>query len=256
MRLCRFEYDGTPVYGRLEGDEVVVLRGTTPLEALDEVTGGSIVPLSAIRLLPPVAPGKVVCVGRNYADHARELGNELPTEPLIFLKPPSSVIGCEATIEMPPQSSRVDFEGELAVVIGTRAKRIERSEWSRYVLGYTCANDVTARDLQKKDVQFTRGKGFDTFCPLGPWIRTDLDPADLQVETRVNHEVRQRGRTSSMIFDVPFLIEWISNVMTLEPGDVILTGTPEGVGPLAPGDSVEVEIEGVGVLRNRAVVAG
>lgn len=256
MRLCRFNLNGTTVFGRIEGDDVVILRGNTPAAALENVTDGSVLPLESIRLLSPVSPGKIIGVGRNYADHAKELGNELPSEPLIFLKPPSAVIACDNDIEMPPVSERVDFEGELAVIIGRRAKRIEAHEWRDYVLGYTCANDVTARDLQKKDVQFTRGKGFDTFCPLGPWIRTDLDPSSLQVTTRVNRQVRQNGNTSSMIFDIPHLLEWITGVMTLEPGDAILTGTPEGVGPLSPGDVVEVEIEGIGTLVNRVVVAG
>ncbi len=208
------------------------------------------------RLVSPVMPGKVIAVGRNYAAHARELGNAPPEEPLIFLKPPSSVIAPEATILRPSISQRVDFEGELAVVIGRRGHSIAPDRWRDHVLGFTCANDVTARDLQKKDVQFTRGKGFDTFCPLGPWIETDLDPRDLELTTRVGGEVRQQARTSQMIFPVPTLVAFISAVMTLEPGDVILTGTPEGVGPLDRGEVVEVEIEGIGTLRNPVADAG
>ena len=206
--------------------------------------------IDAAQLLPPTQPSKIVAVGRNYADHAKELGNEAPPEPIIFLKPPSALLAPGGTIVRPPQSQRVDFEGELAIVIGRRAKNVARAAWRDYVLGFTCANDVTARDLQKKDVQFTRGKGFDTFCPIGAHIETDIDPSSLAVVTRVNGDVRQNGNTQQMIFDCAFMIEFITAVMTLEPGDVILTGTPAGVGPLAAGDTVEVEIEGIGVLRN------
>jgi 2-keto-4-pentenoate hydratase/2-oxohepta-3-ene-1,7-dioic acid hydratase in catechol pathway len=195
-------------------------------------------------------PSKIVAVGRNYAEHAKELGNEAPSEPIIFLKPPSALLPHEGTIIRPPQSQRVDHECELAIVIGKRAKNVKADRWRDFVRGFTCANDVTARDLQKKDVQFTRGKSFDTFCPLGPHIETDLDPADLSLVTRVNGEVKQNGRTSMMIFPCPFIVEFITGIMTLEPGDVILTGTPSGVGPLQSGDTVEVEIEGIGTLRN------
>ena len=201
-------------------------------------------------LLPPVLPSKIVCVGRNYAEHAKELGNEAPGEPILFLKPPSALLAPFGTIVRPPQSERVDFEGELAVIIGREARNVRESAWRDYVRGFTCGNDVTARDLQKKDVQFTRGKGFDTFCPLGPCLEDDLDPLDLRVTTRVDGQLRQDGRTSQMMFPVPFLIEFISSIMTLVPGDVILTGTPAGVGPLQPGETVEVEVEGIGVLRN------
>ena len=197
-----------------------------------------------------VAPSKIVCVGRNYADHAKELGNAVPTEPIIFLKPPSAVNAPGGTIVLPPQSERVEYEGELAVVIGRQARNVVAAEWRDYVYGFSCANDVTARDLQKKDVQFSRGKGFDTFCPIGPSIETDLDPSSLRIRTRVNGETRQDGNTSQMIFPVPVILEFISSIMTLYPGDVILTGTPAGVGPLAAGDTVEVEIEGIGTLRN------
>ena len=196
------------------------------------------------------APTKIVCVGRNYADHAKELGNETPSEPIIFLKPPSAMISHGATIVRPPQSQRVDFEGELAMVIGRTARSVRAAAWRNVVTGFTCANDVTARDLQKKDVQFTRGKGFDTFCPVGPWIETDLDPSALQLTTRVNGETRQDGNTRDMIFPCGVIIEFITSVMTLLPGDLVLTGTPAGVGPLNGGDTVEVEIEGIGTLRN------
>jgi 2-keto-4-pentenoate hydratase/2-oxohepta-3-ene-1,7-dioic acid hydratase in catechol pathway len=203
-----------------------------------------------VRLPLDRTPTKIVAVGRNYADHAKELGNEAPSEPIIFLKPPSTLLAPGGTIVRPPQSQRVDFEGELAIVIGKRARNVARTDWRSVVRGFTCANDVTARDLQKKDVQFTRGKSFDTFCPLGPHIETDLDPSDLAITTRVNGEVKQSGRTSMMIFDCGTIIEFISGIMTLEEGDVILTGTPAGVGPLSAGDTVEVEIEGIGTLRN------
>ncbi len=201
-------------------------------------------------LLPPVVPSKIVCVGRNYADHAKELGNDAPSEPIIFLKPPSSLLAPGGTIVRPPQSQLVHHEAELAIVIGREAKNVKANAWRDYVRGFTCANDVTARDLQRKDVQFTRGKSFDTFCPLGPHIETDLDPSDLRVIARVNGEVKQDGRTSRMIFSCAVMIEFISSIMTLVPGDVILTGTPAGVGSLESGDTVEIEIEGIGVLRN------
>ena len=199
--------------------------------------------------LPPVVPSKIVCVGRNYAEHAKELGNEAPAEPLLFFKPPSALLAPGGRSSVPPSSQRVDFEGELAIVVGREAKDVKADRWRDYVLGFTCANDVTARDLQKKDVQFTRGKGFDTFLPLGPCIETDLDPSRSRIATRVNGEIRQDGRTSQMIFPLGFLFEFITAIMTLLPGDVILTGTPAGVGPLEAGDVVEVEIQGIGVLR-------
>ena len=203
-----------------------------------------------VTLLPPAAPTKIVCVGRNYAEHAKEFGNEAPAEPMLFLKPPSALLAPGGTIVRPAASQRVDFEGELAIVIGREAKDVRAAEWRDYVRGFACANDVTARDLQKRDGQFTRGKGFDTFCPLGPCLEDDLDVSDVRVMTRVNGEVRQDGRTSQMMFPPPFLLEFITAIMTLVPGDVILTGTPSGVGPLSAGETVEVEIEGIGVLRN------
>ncbi|HEV7701588.1 MAG TPA: fumarylacetoacetate hydrolase family protein [Pyrinomonadaceae bacterium] len=196
-------------------------------------------------------PSKIVCVGRNYAEHAAELGNEVPKEPLLFLKAPSALIHTGASIVIPPQSAQVEHEGELAVIIGDVCKDLpEDADVSEYIRGYTCLNDVTARDLQKKDGQFTRAKSFDTFCPIGPHIETELDVTDLRVMTRVNGEIRQDGRTSQMVFQVEFLIRYISQMMTLLPGDVIATGTPSGVSKFNPGDVCEVEIEGIGVLRN------
>jgi 2-keto-4-pentenoate hydratase/2-oxohepta-3-ene-1,7-dioic acid hydratase in catechol pathway len=199
----------------------------------------------------PVAPSKIVCIGRNYAAHAKELGNEVPAEPLLFLKPPSSLIGPLAQVVLPKESSRVEHEAELGVVIGRRARSVTREAALSCVFGYTCVCDVTARDLQRKDGQWTRAKGFDTFCPVGPWIETDADPSNLRVICRVNGDVRQDGSTSGMIFDVPTLISYVSGVMSLEPGDLLVTGTPEGVGPLRPGDALEVEIERVGLLALR-----
>ncbi len=201
-------------------------------------------------LLPPVAPTKIVCIGRNYADHAKELGNEPPGEPLLFLKPPSALLAPGGTIVRPRQSQLVHHEGELAIVVAREAKDVRREQWRDYVFGFTCANDVSARDLQRKDVQFTRGKSFDTFCPIGPHVETELDVSDVRVVTRVNGEVKQDGRTSQMMFPCDMLVAYVSEHMTLLPGDVILTGTPAGVGPLEAGDTVEVEIEGIGVLRN------
>jgi 2-keto-4-pentenoate hydratase/2-oxohepta-3-ene-1,7-dioic acid hydratase in catechol pathway len=208
-------------------------------------------PLDEVRLLPPVAPSKIVCVGRNYCEHAKELDNAVPAEPLIFLKPPSAIIGPEEPILLPSISKRVDFEGELAVVIGRTCAYLPKEEpIEPYVLGYTGLNDVTARDIQKADGQFTRGKGFDTFCPIGPLLETSLDLAATGVETFVNGARRQSGLVAEMIFPVDVIIRWISRMMTLVPGDVIATGTPSGVGPLVPGDVVEVVVSGIGTLRN------
>jgi 2-keto-4-pentenoate hydratase/2-oxohepta-3-ene-1,7-dioic acid hydratase in catechol pathway len=258
LRLCRFVHPSSagPSYGLIDGDSVfplderqVFARSPVNFEPRD---ASRRVALDEVRLLAPSVPSKIVCVGRNYREHAAELGNEMPAEPLLFLKAPSSVTGHGETILLPSYSDRVEHEGELAVVIGRGAKDIAEDEDPLgYVLGYTCLNDVTARDLQRKDVQFTRAKSFDTFCPFGPHVVTDIDPLDLRVETRVNGEVRQRGRTSEMAFAVPFLVRYVSRMMTLEPGDVISTGTPAGVGPLRDGDTVEVEVEQVGTLRNR-----
>ena len=259
MKICRFQFPHTDVsrYGLVDegGSSIIPLAASLTLEEIarmpDEEAEGKSISLAEVRLLAPVSPTKIVCVGRNYRDHAAELGNAMPDEPLLFLKPPSSIIAHEETIEIPPVSSRVEHEGELGVVIGRRARRLgENDSPLDYVLGYTCVNDVTARDIQRKDVQFTRGKSFDTFCPFGPLIVSNLDPTNLRVQTRVNGEVKQDERPSAMAFSVEMLIRYISNVMTLEPGDLIATGTPAGVGPLLNGDVVEVEVEGVGVLRN------
>jgi 2-keto-4-pentenoate hydratase/2-oxohepta-3-ene-1,7-dioic acid hydratase in catechol pathway len=254
MKLCRYTHapDAGPRYGWLEGDSVRPADESRLFSGdFAGRAGAPALPLDQVRLLAPVVPTKIVCVGRNYREHAAELGNEMPAEPLLFLKANSSLAGHGDAIVLPPYSERVEHEGELAVVIGRRAKGIGDAENPLdYVFGYTCLNDVTARDLQRKDKQFTRAKSFDTFCPVGPYVVTGIDPLDLRVETRVNGEVRQRGRTSEMAFSVPFLVRYVSRMMTLEAGDLISTGTPAGVGPLVEGDSVEVEVEGVGTLRN------
>ncbi|GIH29765.1 2-hydroxyhepta-2,4-diene-1,7-dioate isomerase [Acrocarpospora phusangensis] len=211
-------------------------------------------PLAEVRMVAPMLPSKVVAIGRNYADHVKEMGNDVPSEPIMFLKPSTSVIGHGEAVAYPQGlTERVDFEGELAVVIGRLCREVPAERAKDVIFGYTCANDVTARDLQKRDVQFTRAKGFDTFCPLGPWIETDLDASDLALTTTVNGELRQSGRTSQLLFDIPTLIAHVTAVMTLLPGDVLLTGTPAGVGPLTPGDEVSVGIEGIGTLTNRVV---
>jgi len=205
-----------------------------------------------MRLQEPIRPSKIVCVGRNYREHAAELGNKMPDEPLLFLKAPSAIISSGDEIVLPSASQQVEHEGELGVVMGRAARNIPSGEDPlSYVLGYTCVNDVTARDLQRKDVQFTRGKSFDTFCPVGPWIETDIDPSNVAVETRLNGEVKQKGNTADMAFPVAFLIRYISEIMTLYPGDLIATGTPAGVSRMKPGDIVEVEVAGIGILKNR-----
>jgi 2-keto-4-pentenoate hydratase/2-oxohepta-3-ene-1,7-dioic acid hydratase in catechol pathway len=218
----------------------------------DHIEEQAALELADVKLLAPVAPSKIVCVGRNYREHAAELGNKMPEEPLLFLKAPSAVIASGDEIVLPRASQQVEHEGELGVVIGRVAHKIsDREDPLSYVFGYTCVNDVTARDLQRKDVQFTRGKSFDTFCPVGPWIETDLDPNNATVQTRLNGEVKQKGNTADMAFPVAFLIRYISEIMTLYPGDLIATGTPAGVSRMNPGDTVEVEVTGIGILRNR-----
>ncbi len=225
--------------GRLEGDPFGAYRR----EDLD-------LTLSDLTLLAPLTPGKIVCVGRNYLAHAQEREAEVPEVPLLFLKPPSAVIGPGQSIVLPPQSSHVEHEAELAVVIGRRARDVTPEEAAGHILGYTVANDVTARDLQQRDGQWTRAKGFDTFCPLGPWVETSADPSDLRIVCRVNGVIRQMASTQDMVFAVPQLVAYISGVMTLEPGDVVLTGTPEGVGRITEGDVIEIEIQDIGLLRN------
>ncbi|HSL66538.1 MAG TPA: fumarylacetoacetate hydrolase family protein [Actinomycetota bacterium] len=247
MRLVRFRFGDRIATGVVEGDAVRALAGTF---FENPVPSGEEIPLDDVRLLAPILPSKVVCLGKNYAAHAAEFGGDVPEEPLVFLKPSTSVSGPGDPIPLPPISNRVDYEGELAVVIGRIARNVRAEETFRYILGYTCGNDVTLRDLQKKDDQWARAKGFDGSCPLGPWVETELDPIDVHLETRVNDEVRQSASTSDMVFGVATIIEFVTAFMTLLPGDVIMTGTPEGVGKLEPGDKVEVVIDGIGVLLN------
>jgi len=249
MRIVRYQtQDGKkPKYGWLLGDKVGEIGGNVfgRYRRNEAET-----PLADVKLLAPSEPSKIVCVGRNYVEHAKELGNEVPKVPLIFLKPPSSIINPNDTILLPPQSAQVEHEGELVVVIGKRGRHITAANAKKHILGYTIGNDVTARDLQKTDDQWTRAKGFDTFCPFGPWIDTEFDPADSVVTCRVNGQMRQMASTRDMVFNVGMLIAYVSSIMTLESGDLIFTGTPAGVGELKNADEVVVEIEGLGVLRN------
>ena len=250
MKIVRFVQGDASGYGLVEGNLIYTLEGDPYGDFGPGIRVGR---LGRVKLGSPCQPTKIVALGLNYADHATEAGLPLPEQPIIFLKPPTAVIGHMDQIIYPTMSQRVDHEAELAVVIGRRAKNVPSHEARRYVLGYTCGNDVTARDLQQEDGQWTRSKSFDTFCPLGPWIVTDLNPSRLAVTCRVNGQVRQAGNTADMVFKVWDLVSFISRVMTLEPGDVIMTGTPAGVGPLSLGDVVEVEINGIGMLRNEVV---
>ncbi|MCT1987515.1 fumarylacetoacetate hydrolase family protein [Dermacoccus abyssi] len=254
MRIARFTTGDDPMFGLVDGagEKIAEITGD-PLYTKIELTG-TVHQVEDVRLLAPVIPrSKIIGIGRNYADHAKEMGNEVPAEPLMFLIPNTAVIGPGDPVVMPEISERVDYEGELAVVIGRMCKDVSPEEAKKVVFGYTISNDVTARDLQKSDGQWSRAKGFDTFCPLGPWIETDLDPADSRVTTRLDGEVVQDGPTSDMIFGVAELISHASRAFTLLPGDVILTGTPEGVGPVKAGQRVEVEVPEIGVLANTYV---
>jgi 2-keto-4-pentenoate hydratase/2-oxohepta-3-ene-1,7-dioic acid hydratase in catechol pathway len=261
VRFARFVYAGGVSFGVVEGEDgagrTIAEIGSLPFETV-RFTGQRWA-LADVRLLAPIFSSKVIGVGRNYAEHAAELGNAVPKEPLIFIKPSTSVIGPNDAIRLPPQSKQVEHEAELAVVIGaTGARRVDRAGAERAIFGYTCGNDVTARDLQRKDSQWTRAKGFDSFCPLGPWIVTDLDVSDIEIRCEVGRdpeamEVRQIGRTKDMVFDVPTLVSYVSHIMTLLPGDVILTGTPAGVSQILPGETVKVGIQGIGELANPVV---
>lgn len=263
MRIVRVAVDGELCFGVLEGvsaeneateASLVVLINGHPFG--DLVPEGRIIPLADTRLVAPVLPSKIVAVGKNYADHAKEMGGEPPLSPLIFLKPSTSIIGPGEAIALPWQSEKVEHESELAVVIGRLCSDVPAERAHEVILGYTCANDVTARDLQHSDGQWSRAKGFDTFCPIGPWIETDLDIDDALITCTVNGVLRQSGSTSGMVHDVAALIAYISSVMTLIPGDLILTGTPAGVGPIAAGDTVNIAIEGIGSLTNSVVDRG
>jgi len=250
MKLVRFLVQGRAVSGVVQGDEIAELDNDifsfrNELKARHD--------LDNVRLLPPCNPTKVVAVGLNYGDHARELGFPIPDEPIIFLKPSTTIIGPGDAIVYPRESSHVDYEAELGIVIKDRIRSIKPTEASEHILGYTCANDVTARDLQKKDGQWTRAKSFDTFCPIGPWIETELDPSGLLVESYLNGERKQSSRTSQLIFSIGQIVSFVSCIMTLYPGDLIITGTPAGIGPMQPGDEVEVRIEGIGSLKNTVI---
>jgi len=250
MRTCRYRHGGVERYGQLEGDAV------RPLSAAPWAGGlpaGAPVPLSQVQLLAPVEPSKIVCVGKNYEAHARELGSEVPKAPLLFLKPPTAVIGPQEAIRCPAASQEVHHEAELALVVGRTLTAGTPAEARLSIFGFTCLNDVTARDIQREEKHFTRSKGFDTFCPVGPVVETALDPLDLSVVCRVNGAERQRGSTRDMVVDPYALVAFISGVMTLLPGDLVSTGTPEGVGPIRRGDWVEVEVGGIGILRNPVV---
>ncbi len=249
MKYVRAGYEGRTIHGFIQGDEIEVFCCDAVAHPEAKPTGERI-KLSEVRLLAPCAPTKVVAVGINYRDHAGEMGHDLPEEPVIFLKPSTSVIGPDDVIVRPAQSSRVDYEAELALVIGRECRNVSAADARQYIFGYTCCNDVTARDLQKKDGQWTRAKGFDTFCPLGPWIETELDAGNVSVESRLNDKVMQHSGTSLLINSIPRLVEFASRVMTLLPGDVITTGTPSGIGPMQSGDTVEIEVGGIGILRN------
>lgn len=252
MKVCHYEYKNEKHWGAVNENSVfpIDIIGDLPPNG-DALTLTDYLKVGDVKFLPPATPSKIVCVGRNYAEHAAELGNKVPSEPLLFLKAPTSIITEGEPIKIPKQSEQVEHEGELAVIIGRTCKDLsDDANALDYVFGYACLNDVTARDLQRKDIQFTRAKSFDTFCPISCVIETELDVSDLRVIARVNGEIKQDGRTSQMVFDVPFLIKYISNQMTLNAGDIIATGTPSGVSRLVSGDVCEIEIEGIGILRN------
>lgn len=250
MRICRVAFDDDIHYGVIEGDAVALLS-SHPFGPFEPE--GRVLKLADVRLVAPVLPSKIIAVAKNYAAHAREMGGEVPASPNVFLKPNTSVIGPGEPIALPWQSEQVEHEAEVAVVIGRLCRDVPLERVDEVILGYTCANDVTARDLQRTDGQWGRAKGFDTFCPLGPWIETDVDLDDARIECTVNGVVKQSGSSAEMVHGIPELVSWISSVMTLLPGDVILTGTPAGVGPLVAGDSVTVTIEGIGSLTNPVV---
>lgn len=259
MRIARFtppkEISASPLFGVVSGNEIEILAGDPLYSGITKT--GEKVALDSVKLLAPVIPrSKVVCVGKNYADHAKEMDSAVPEQPVIFIKPNTSVIGPDDAIVWPSMSKKVDHEAELAIVIGKICKDVPKERVQDVIFGYTIGNDVTARDLQKVDGQWSRAKGFDTFCPLGPWIETELDPSDLAISAEVDGELRQNDRTSSMIFDIPTIIQFITQVYTLLPGDVILTGTPAGVGVIPVGSTVSVTIEKIGTLSNRAVAHG
>lgn len=251
MKIVRYQTTGPPSWGVLS-DGIVLAAEGTPFVDL-HATGRAVGAIDEVTLRAPVTPRTVLCVGRNYRSHAEEFGNKVPDEPLLFLKPPASVIGPDDEVVHPRISGRLDPEAELVLVIGKQARSVAAEDAWAVIGGYTCGNDITARDIQKSDGQWTRGKGFDTFCPIGPWVETEYDPTDVGVSCIVDGERRQDGRTKDLIFSIPFLIEYITRFTTLEPGDVILSGTPDGVRPVQPGNTITVEVEGLGALSNRVV---
>ncbi|MBN1370287.1 MAG: fumarylacetoacetate hydrolase family protein [Dehalococcoidaceae bacterium] len=253
MKIVRYTHNNNSSYGIVEGDTVKPIIGQ-PYKEIE--TGDACLPVSRVKLLAPCQPTKIIAMGLNYHSHAREMGHKIPNSPLTFLKPPTAVIGPEANIIYPSASARVDYEGELAVIISKIAWRVSKENVNDYILGYSCFNDVTARDLQQQDNQWTRAKGFDTFAAIGPWIETDLEPGSLNLETYLNDELKQQGNTGDLIYNIAEIINFISNVMTLMPGDVIATGTPAGIGPMYPGDRVEVKIQGIGSLVNYVIANG
>ena len=250
MKYVRIDYLGSPRWGVVKGDEVLTLS-KPPYDGL-EYDGGQC-PLSQCKLLAPSEPTKIICVGKNYADHAKEMGSEPPGFPVLFMKGINTLNRPDGAVHAPGFVERLDYEGELAIVIRRRAKDVKEKNFADYVLGYTCLNDVTARDIQQHDGQWTRGKSMDGFCPLGPWVTDEVDPANLKLVTRLNGKVVQQGNTADFITPIPQLLAFITAAMTLEPGDVIATGTPAGIGAMIPGDQVEVEIEGIGILKNQVI---
>jgi 2-keto-4-pentenoate hydratase/2-oxohepta-3-ene-1,7-dioic acid hydratase in catechol pathway len=251
MKIYRFKHKDKISYGILKEDKLYLVEGSVYRKFKTAKKG---IPVGHVTLLPPVMPSKIVAIGLNYKDHAMERGKPLPEEPLIFLKPSTAIVGPNDIIIYPPITKRVDFEGELALILKKKASRLHPDdEANDYILGYSCFNDVTARDLQTKDVQFTRAKSFDTFAPVGPCIATDIDPSRLRIKTFLNGKLKQSGNTRNLIFSIPFLVRFVSNIMTLNPGDIITTGTPAGIGPMVPGDRVDVQIEGIGTLSNKVM---
>jgi len=248
MRIVRFKYRGEENWGIAQSDSIRLLKNP-PFSSIK--LSSRKIPFKKVKLLPPATPSKIILAGLNYRDHAKELNMRLPAEPVIFLKPVSSLIASGEKIIYPSMAKRLDYEAELALVIKKKARNITRSAVDKYILGYTCLNDVTARDLQKKDGQWTRAKSFDTFCPAGPWLETEFDPKNAGISSRLNGELKQDSNTANFIFSLRYLVSFISKIMTLYPGDIISTGTPPGVGPMRPGDTIEVEIEGIGKLSNR-----
>jgi len=251
VKIVHYVKDGSRKCGVLSGEMIFKIEGDifSRFRVIEEKHQ----PLKEVKVLPPVHPSKVIAIGINYRDHAEEFGHDIPSEPVLFMKPSTSIIGHEDEIVYPASSRRVDYEAEIAAVVKQKAFRVSPEEARRYILGYTCLNDVTARDLQRKDGQWTRGKSFDTFCPIGPVIETELNPDNVNIRSRLNGELRQSSNTKNFIFDIFHLVSFISHIMTLLPGDIITTGTPSGVGEMNPGDTVEVEVEGIGILRNRVV---